>query len=166
VADVDISIFANSPPAATPAQFDIDTLVQDYKQNRTGDWPIPEAFLCCILASAAADGSMSVEETTEVLALARRSKVLKKLDQAALAKANQEVKKKMNDRPKAVQEACESLPTDMRLPLFAHCVDIVLADGLWHPAEADFLTRLVAYMRLDTADARRIIETMMVKNKY
>lgn len=166
MADLDITIFNSNPPSVSPAQFDIDQLMQEYRGNKTGDWPIPEAFLCCILACAAADNNLTIEEASEVQALARRSKVLKKLNASEIAKANQTVKQRMADRPRAVQEACESLPMDMRLPLFAHCVDIALADGIWHPTEAELLTRLVAYMRLDTADAKRIIETMMVKNKY
>jgi uncharacterized tellurite resistance protein B-like protein len=167
MADLDITIFqGGNAPQMAPAQFDIETLVQEYRVNKTGDWPIPDAFLCCILAAAAADNRMTEEERIEVLALSRRSKVLKKLSPAELAKANENVKQKMSTRPQAVQEACESLPVDMRLPLFAHCVDIVLADGTWHPAEAELLARLVGFMRLDTAEARRIIETMMVKNKY
>jgi uncharacterized tellurite resistance protein B-like protein len=65
-----------------------------------------------------------------------------------------------------LQEACESLPLDMRLPVFAHCVDIILADGALLPVEADFLNKIMAFLGIETADGKRVMEVMLVKNRF
>lgn len=144
-----------------------EEVFQDFQAaHRRENWAIPEAFLCCILATAAADGQLTIEEASAVQALARRSRVLKKLDQEQLKSANEIVKQRMRDRPQALREACESIPRDMRMSLFAHCVDIALADGIWHPTEAELLTRIVAFMGLDSSKSKRVMEALFIKNLY
>jgi uncharacterized tellurite resistance protein B-like protein len=65
-----------------------------------------------------------------------------------------------------LREACESLPDDMRLPLFAHCVDIVLSDGLLVPPEVDFLDRVMTFMGIDPHDGQRVMEVLLIKNRF
>jgi len=50
--------------------------------------------------------------------------------------------------------------------VFAHCVDIILADGSLLPVEADFLNKIMAFMAIDTADGKRVMEVMLVKNRF
>jgi uncharacterized tellurite resistance protein B-like protein len=54
----------------------------------------------------------------------------------------------------------------MRLPIFAHCVDIILADGALLPVEADFLNKIMAYLKLEPADGKRVMEVLLVKNRF
>ena len=54
----------------------------------------------------------------------------------------------------------------MRLPLFAHCVDIVLSDGLLVPPEVDFLDRVMTFMGIDPHDGQRVMEVLLIKNRF
>ena len=58
------------------------------------------------------------------------------------------------------------LPMDMRLPVFAHCVDIILSDGALLPVEADFLNKIMAFLGIDPAEGKRVMEVMLVKNQF
>ena len=112
------------------------------------------------------DGNVALEEQTEIYALARRSRALKSVNANQLAAANTSVNQRLKERPNGLQEACLSLPADMRLPVFAHCVDIILADGSLLPVEADFLNKIMTFMGLDAADGKRVMEVLLVKNRF
>ncbi|HVY88448.1 MAG TPA: TerB family tellurite resistance protein [Hyphomonadaceae bacterium] len=166
MADV-MNIFQAAPEApASSSAFDLDKLTEQFKQQRNTDWSVPEAFLCLLLAAASVDGNVSVEEQGEIYALARRSRALKTVSPSQLAAANTSVNERLKNRPNGLQEACQSLPMDMRLPVFAHCVDIILADGALLPVEADYLNKIMAFMQLDANDAKRIMEVLLVKNRF
>ena len=124
------------------------------------------AFLCLLLSAAAVDGNVALEEQAEIYALARRSRALKSVNANQLAAANASVNQRLKDRPNGLQEACLSLPADMRLPVFAHCVDIILADGSLLPVEADFLNKIMTFMGLDAVDGKRVMEVLLVKNRF
>jgi uncharacterized tellurite resistance protein B-like protein len=162
-----LNIFQAAPePAPAKSAFDLNTLTEQFKTTRATDWSIPEAFLCLLLSAAAADGNVAQEEQVEIQALARRSRALKTVSASQLAAANATVTQRLKDRPNGLQEACESLPMDMRLPVFAHCVDIVLADGALLAIEAEFLNKMMAYLGLDANDGKRILEVLLVKNRF
>ncbi len=165
MADV-MNIFQASPEPKQPSSFDFDKLTEQFKQHRNTDWTVPEAFLCLLLAAASADGVVAREEQAEIRALTRRSRALKSVSEQQLAEANSVVVERLKNRPNGLQEACESLPMDMRLPVFAHCVDIILADGALLPVEAEFLNQISAYLRLDAADSKRVMEVLLVKNRF
>lgn len=153
---------------AAPGQsnFDIKTLTSQYQHPKATDWKIPESFMCLILSAAIADGNFAPEERSEIGALAKRSRVLKSLTPAELEATNAVVKQRSETRADYLQEACESLPTDLRLSLFAHCVDIILADGELQQSEADFLNRIIAFMTIPQVDAERIMGVLLVKNRF
>jgi uncharacterized tellurite resistance protein B-like protein len=161
-----LNIFQAAPEPAQSSQFDLDKLTQQYREQRTTDWTVPEAFLCLLLSAAASDGNVALEEQAEIYALARRSRALKTVNASQLAQANNVVNQRLKERPNGLQEACQSLPADMRLPVFAHCVDIILADGALLPIEADFLNKITAFLGLEAADCKRVMEVMLVKNRF
>jgi uncharacterized tellurite resistance protein B-like protein len=161
-----LNIFEPAPEQARNSSFDLERLTRQFQDKRATDWSVPEAFLCLLLSASAADGNVSLEEQAEIQALARRSRALKSVAQNQLAAANAAVNQRLKNRPNGVQEACESLPMDMRLPVFAHCVDIILADGALLPVEADFLNKITTFLNLDPADAKRVMEVLLVKNRF
>ena len=154
-----------APPKEEPS-FNTDELMKSFNQQRATDWTIGEAFMALHLAAANADGKISAEEQAELMALAQRSRALKSLQPQQLAQMGGVVQQRLHDRPDGLQQACESLPTDMRLTVFAHCVDLILADGELHSAEADFLNKITAYLGLQRADAERIQQVMLIKNRF
>ena len=161
-----LNIFQAAPEPAQSPTFDLNKLTEEFKQQRNTDWSVPEAFLCLLLSAAAVDGNVALEEQAEIYALARRSRALKSVNANQLAAANTSVNQRLKERPNGLQEACLSLPADMRLPVFAHCVDIILADGSLLPVEADFLNKIMTFMGLDAADGKRVMEVLLVKNRF
>lgn len=162
-----MNIFQAAPPEPKQStSFDFEKLAEQFKGQRNTDWTVPEAFLCLLLSASAADGNVALEEQAEIHALVRRSRALKTVNQNQLAQANTVINQRLKSRPNGLQEACESLPSDMRLPIFAHCVDIILADGALLPVEADFLNKIMAYLSIEPADGKRIMEVLLVKNRF
>ncbi len=145
--------------------FSLKELIGEFPDHHS-DWTLPEAFLCLILASAAADGSVSPEEQEEIRAIAHRSRTLKSLSENELAEANSVVLQRRKDRADWLKQACEVIPQEMRLSLFAHCLDIALADGALVQSEADYLEELVGVLRLSPGDAELVTKVISMKNRY
>lgn len=160
-----INIF-QAPAERQPATFDLEKLAADFGKDRNTDWTVGEAFLCLLLCAVSVDGVFAREEQEEVKALLMRSRALKSLNQNQLAKANAVIQKRLAERKNGLDEACSTLPTDMRLPIFAHCVDIILSDGNLVPVEADFLNRITGLLDLKPEDAKRVMEVLLIKNRY
>ncbi|MBX2801893.1 MAG: tellurite resistance TerB family protein [Myxococcales bacterium] len=145
--------------------FDVQKLADSFRHRNTG-WSIPEAYMGILISAAAADGSIQVEEQEEIVRLARRSRALSALNQGDLAQINTTVNDRLEARPEALREACETLPADMCLPVFAHCVDIVLSDGELLTSEGAFLEQLIPMLDIDPDHARRIMEVLLLKAQY
>ncbi|MFZ4601643.1 MAG: TerB family tellurite resistance protein [Caulobacterales bacterium] len=144
----------------------VDDLFGDFRRAKATDWTIPQAFVCLLAAAAAADNVLAAEEAAEMDALYKRSRTLKLLPPKDLMTVKSEVAYRLKDRQNAVQEACETLPDDMRLPVFAHCLDIILSDGDLVPSESDFLKRIVGFMGLDPVKVQDIVKILYQKNMY
>jgi uncharacterized tellurite resistance protein B-like protein len=147
------------------AEMDINVLAQQFHVPRVTDWTIPQAFLCLLLSAAVADGVLAPEEMAEIQSLSIRSRSLKSLGPAGLVRANAEVSQRLKDRPRGLQEACEALPMDLRLPVFAHCVEIVLADGELLQPEVEFLNRITEFMDIAGEDAQFVMKALLIKNR-
>jgi uncharacterized tellurite resistance protein B-like protein len=145
--------------------FDVAKLADRFKHRNT-DWSIPEAFLGIFYAAASADGDFNTTEVETIRTLVARSRAMTAVSPQDLARADWAVNERMKNRPNALQEACDTLPTDMRLPVFAHCVDIILSDGQLLTTEADFLYDLVKMLDVSPDDARRIMEVLLLKAQY
>tara|TARA_R110001599_G_scaffold39343_10_gene120231 strand:- start:1742 stop:2263 length:522 start_codon:yes stop_codon:yes gene_type:complete len=162
MSDVQIIFSPTTTDKETP--LDLDELARDFQTST--DWNIPEAYMALILSAAFSDGELAPEERQEIAALVMRSRTMKRLDQSELAKVNATVNERLQSRPDGLKEACNSLPSDMRLSVFAHCVDIVLADGELRQSEADFLNKITSLLRLDADKAKQVLTVVMLKNRY
>ena len=160
-----INIF-QAPPERPPGNFDLAKLAADFGKNRNSDWTVAEAFLCLLLCAVSVDGVFAREEQEEVKALLMRSRALKSLNQSQLAQANAIIQKRLAERKNGLEEACAALPSDMRLPVFAHCVDIILSDGNLVPLEAEYLNRITSMLELQADEAKRVMEVLLIKNRF
>jgi uncharacterized tellurite resistance protein B-like protein len=157
------------PKAAPPTQSAFDNLsklADDFRKTGNTDWSVAEAFLCLLISAAAADGVLAKEEMNEIQALAGRSRVLKTLNPQQLAAINETVRQRLAKRPNGLQEACAILPAEMRLPLFAHCADIILSDGELRSAEEEFLKKLVGLLNLQASESNLILQALLIKNRF
>ncbi|MDZ4759555.1 MAG: TerB family tellurite resistance protein [Alphaproteobacteria bacterium] len=145
--------------------FDVDKLADRFRHRNTG-WSIPEAFLGILYFAASADGNFDAKEVETIKSVVTRSRAMTALSPQDLAKADASVNERMKSRPNALQEACETLSPDMCLPVFAHCVDIILSDGQLLKPEADFLQALAKMLDIDPDNARRVMEVLLLKAQY
>jgi len=145
--------------------FNVEQLADRFRHRNTG-WSIPEAYLGILVSAAVADGSFHVEEQQQIMSLARRSRALSTLAPNELAAANERVNERLQSRPEALKEMCDTLPADMCLPVYAHCVDIILSDGELQTSEAQFLERMVPMLDIDSESARRVMEVLLLKASY
>lgn len=158
-----LQIFSAAVEQKSP--FDLTRLADQFRHRNTG-WSIPEAILCIMFSAAMADGSFSDDEKRQIETIALRSRALRAMSPQDLAQANTAVNQRIQQNPNALTEACQTLPADMCLPYFAHCVDIILSDGELVKPETDFLTRLISLLDIDGAHAQRVMEVLLLKAQY
>lgn len=128
-------------------------------------WTPQEALFAVLFSATVCDGGLDRIEQETLLALIHRSRALKALGDDELEDLNASVSAKLHAREnEALEEACQTLPSVLRLPLFAHALDIVLADGDLTQKESAFLNRLAAYLQLAEPDVRRIADVIVLKN--
>lgn len=147
------------------AEIDVNVLTAQFRVQRVTDWTIPQSFLCLLLSAAVSDGHLAPEEMAEIQCLSIRSRTLKSLGPAGLVKANADVSQRLKERPRGLQEACEALPMDLRLPIFGHCVEIVLADGELLQPEVEFLNTITNHLDISGDDAQFVMKALLIKNR-
>jgi uncharacterized tellurite resistance protein B-like protein len=157
--------FAVEKAVEKPTPFDIDKLADKFRHRNTG-WSIPEAYICLLFSAAMADGSFNGPEGETIKIAASRSRAMTALSPADLANVNTTVNQRLQQNPNALTEACQTLPAEMCLPVFAHCVDIILSDGQLLKPEADFLQKLVTMLDIEPDNARRVMEVLLMKAQY
>jgi hypothetical protein len=146
--------------------FDLDKLAKSYRFKDMG-WSTPEAYLGIMIAAAEADGHVEPEEEAEILTRVRRARTLRYLKPEDLVAAEGNARQYFAERPQtALDEACQTLPAELCLPVFAHCVDIMLSDGELVDVEARWLEDLVPKLDIDQDSAKRILEVLLLKAKY
>lgn len=130
------------------------------------DWTPEQAYMCLLLAGVFADGKATESETEYVRGLAKRCKALRGKSANELAQLNVDVLERMRTRADHLTEACRSLPRDMHLAIFTHCVDVVLADGELAPTERQYLDMLMDKLAMTREQAKKVMEVIFEKNRY
>lgn len=153
-------------PAGQENVFDFSRLLAPEAPRTQEGWSVPEAFVAVLLAAVTCDGDLAAIEHEELLALAHRSRALMSLTTKQLSEINVKVAARLRDSDDAFVEACAAIPEEMRLSLFAHAMDLVLADGDLNQDEADFLNALILHLKLDREGVERVADVIMLKNRY
>lgn len=129
-------------------------------------WSPAEAFFALLFIAATCDNELRPAEQEALALILHRSRTLKTLSEHDLATLNATVLGKLEGDPEAaLQHICEALPPDLRLPAFAHALDIMLADGELAQAEAAALNVMVAHLRLAADDVDRVAAVLAMKNR-
>lgn len=151
---------------STAEPVDFETILA--KSNIPGNhgWSIEEAYMCILLDAVWADDDAVPEEKAYLAALVKRCQTLRGKGDNELARLNMTVLEKRQSQPNYLANVCDALPSDMHKTLFAHSIDIVMADGELHPAEEAFLENLMDRMRIEPGDVKKIMEVMLDKNRF
>lgn len=132
-----------------------------------GAWSKEDAFYGVLFAAAMSDGSVSDSESEEVIALAHRTRTLKGVSQADLQAMHTRVEEQFKrDFQSALNDACNSVPSEVAYALFAHAVDIVFADGKVVTREVEFLKSLAEKLKLEESRAQETIRVLQAKNEW
>ena len=128
-----------------------------------------EAFMALLLAAVWSDLKEDLREVEEKRALERRTRTLSTLTPEQLVAMKDRLRPRLvADRfNHLVEDACSSLANekpDVRLSIFAHCVDIVFCDRRLDKMEKSFLTDLTARLKIDDQDATNILKALKEKN--
>jgi uncharacterized tellurite resistance protein B-like protein len=160
------SLGSRQPGQAAPNPLSWSALLEAEDEKTAAGWPIPEAFLTILFRAVTCDGELAAVEHEELLALAHRSRALKTLTTKQLSDLNIRILERLRRSDATLRDACAELPEEMRAPVFAHALDLVLADGELNEDEADFLNGLILNLRLDREDVERIAAVIELKNRY
>lgn len=152
---------------AEKSPFDLDKLADRFRYRDTG-WTIPEAFLGILILAGMADGTLDKIEVEAIRQIAMRSRAISSLPPEEQARTNNAVNEKIANMSaeQVLKEACSTLPADMCLPVFAHCVDIILSDGQLLDTEGQFLHKLAEMLDIDPNSGRRVMEVLLLKAQY
>lgn len=151
--------------AETPNVFDWSALLAADAPKQQAPWSAPEAFLAVLFFAVTCDGELAAVEHEALLALAHRSPTLRALSPAQLAELNVRIVERLREDTQALRKACEAIPDEVRLPLFAQSMDLLLSDGELSSEEADFLNTLIISFKLNRDDVQRIADVIVLKNQ-
>lgn len=161
----DGSYFARQTPTQPKPPFDFGKFISVELFRQEEPWTAAQAFLCIIVAAAMCDGNISPEESEQILSTIHRSRLFKQASGDELRSINNVVADRLAKRgDRAVADACVSLPPEFSQAAFAQALDVILADGSFVRAEADFLDRLMSQLSISEADASKIAEVISIKN--
>ena len=164
MSDFFVSKLGPAPAAGAKNPFAWSSMISEPPEAEA--WSVPEAFVTVLLAAVTCDGEMAAVEHEELLALAHRSRALKSLSINQLSALNVKAVARLRDQAGALADACAALPADARPSVFAHALDLVLADGELTVDEADFLNALILNLKLDRDDVAKIADVMVLKNRF
>lgn len=134
--------------------------------KRETAWSAPEAFLCVLVGAGLCDRNFTDDERALVRLISHRSRGLKSLSAEQLDALQWLVVDRLKDGlDSALEAACAALPDEIKLPAFAHALDIALMDGALNADEAAFLDRLVTLLDLDPALSRPVANAIVIKNR-
>jgi tellurite resistance protein len=126
-----------------------------------------EAFAAVGFAAIAADGVITEEEARGFIIGLVRMKMFSNFNDhqmnALLNKLVNVIKKKGLEG--LITMSNESLPADLKETAFAVATDLAFADGDVDETERNILTKVQQMMGIQEAQAMKIIEVMMIKNK-
>lgn len=147
--------------------FDAAELANDRRPRDTG-WSIAEAYLAILICTQISRSDYHTVYRDSVIDLVSRSRALSSLSREEIAQANASVIFKLNKEEgfAPLATACSTLPRAMRLPVFAHCADIMLTEGQLVRPDADYLTQLAGWLELDESVTKRTVDVLALKARY
>jgi uncharacterized tellurite resistance protein B-like protein len=141
-------------------------LMSSLVSRRGGGWTIGEACMFLLVSASLTTRMSRDQEVDTVRSIVQKSRSLNLLASPELARIDATIWERAKQDPNALAGACQALPAEMRLPLFAQCVEIVLADGELDKSSAEFLNQIAILLQLDQRDAQRMFEMLVLKNRF
>jgi uncharacterized tellurite resistance protein B-like protein len=122
-----------------------------------------DAIVCILMMAKISDGQVKPREDEAFLSSLKRARSLAGLSESELRAIEARVASGLSDATLA--EAARHIPEELRLPLFAQALDILLADGEISEAEADFINGLIFQLNINSSEVEPVIEVLTLKNR-
>ena len=125
-----------------------------------------EAFVSLLIASARADGTVSVHEANSIEHLVDGMQLFRGHSQEGLQQVFAAAAERINEHgvPSVVPAAAAIVPTELRATIFAVAVDLMLSDGRLSSKEEGFADELRTLLNVERETAARIIDVLRTKN--
>lgn len=125
-----------------------------------------EAFICLLVASARADGTISPHEANQIEQAIEPMRLFHGVGyearQAIFMSAAERVRNEGVTH--AARAAAKAIPNELRDTAFAVAVDLMLCDRWLTPTERQFVDELRDTLNVDREMAVRIVEVIAIKN--
>jgi uncharacterized tellurite resistance protein B-like protein len=122
-----------------------------------------EAVIAVLMLAMVSDRRVRPLEDEVLHAALKRSRTLAGLSEKDLRALEARVASALAETTLA--SAASRIPEDLRLPLFAQAIDILLADGELTEAEADFVNGLIMHLNIDRNAVESIADVLAIKNR-
>ena len=126
-----------------------------------------EAAVTILIAAVAADGALAGKEAERLRALLPSMRLFNQTSAEHLQHLTEMALDIISSTgPDILLPACaEVIPEELRAPLFALAVELVLVDGNVTENETRFVDTLKAALAIDDQVAARIIEVLLIKGR-
>jgi len=165
----------------SPLELTLDGLFKE-KKHRSPPWPRmfgwvavfrprmskEGAFYALLAAAVEADGFVSEEERYEFEALCGRIAFFESMSARSFAAMEAVIAPRLSKKKIAglIEHAAKSLPPRLRLAMFGHVCDLVMADRVMLLSERKFVERLQVLLKISDDDATRMAWAIKTKNAY
>jgi tellurite resistance protein len=131
-----------------------------------GDLSPQEAFVALLIASARADGSVSVHEANRIEHVVGGMKLFRGQSHEQLQKVFATAAERVSTHGVAsvVPAAVAIIPKELRDTTFAVAIDLMLSDGRLSPKEEAFVEELRTLLNVERDAAARIVDVLLIKN--
>ncbi len=124
-----------------------------------------EACAAVLLACRRADEINGTGGTAAFLATLKNRNIFIGYDPGALIEKAGQYFEQAGSSAALIDAAMGAIRDQTRLPLFYHCLDVILADGLVTPQEHKVFQYLSGRFKVDEEVAFKAMEVLMVKNQ-
>lgn len=143
--------FFSSHPATAPAHLSI-----------TDEAEACAAVLMACLRANELDGE---EENSTFYTTIRSRNIFKGRDATALVESAGRYYEETGSPAALIDAAIGAIREQTRLPLFFHCLDVILADGLVTPQEHKVFQYLKGKFKVEDETAAKALEVLLAKNQ-
>ncbi len=124
-----------------------------------------EAFLAIIYSAIAADGVVEPEEMNALVVTLANRKVFRGIDLNDTFKRINKIHKESGSVLGILEAAAPKVTDSYKATVFATAVDFLLSDGTVSSVEEKMLYDLKAVLAISDAEAKNIVDVIVIKNK-
>jgi uncharacterized tellurite resistance protein B-like protein len=124
-----------------------------------------EAFVAIVFGCMAADGEISNEEVGSMIGVFSTKQMFNGVNVNDIFKKVAKLHNQLGGAEKLIEAAASKITENLKLTTFANAVDLVMADGFAHDKEKSLLSLLQSKLSISDADATKIMEVIVIKNR-